>query len=156
MFRIVFDPAAPLLGAGTSDVITGAIHFDFNDGAFPLPGPRWVDRVHPNMGIWIEECRRLIDGEIAEGFVQFSEGPFGVFFEPLSQTEVQYRCVYGGARQHPEFFTGPFAEVVEEFVRVSAVIDRACADNGFVVAPLAPRGADLKRRFEASDGMLRI
>lgn len=156
MFRIVFDPDAPLRGIENGDVIMGALHFAFDYGAFPLPGPGWVDRVHPNVGVWIEECLRLVDGEIAESFMRFSEGPFGVFLEPLSETEVQFRCVYGGARQHPEFFRGPFAEVVDEFVRVSAVIDRACADNGFVVPALALRAAELKQRFEASGGKLRI
>lgn len=156
MFRIVFDPDAPLRGIENGDAIMGALHFEFGGGAFPLPGPGWVDRVHPNVGLWIDQVRRLVDGEIAHAFVRFDEGPFGVFFEPLSETEVQYRCVYGGARQHPQFFSGPFAEVVDELGRVSALVDRACADNGFVCAPTAPRAAELRRRFELNGAKLRL
>lgn len=156
MFRIVFDPDAPLRGLGVSDVITGAIYFELDDGKFWLPDRRWVDRVHPNVGLWIEQCRRLVDGEIGEALLRFSEGPFAVALELLSETDIQFRCMYGGARQYPMFFSGPFVEVIDEFERVSSAIDRACADNGFVAERLEPRAAELKRRFELNGAKLRI
>lgn len=154
MFRIVFDPDAPMSGNGPDGVIMGAIYFELDDGKFWLPDRRWVDRVHPDFGIWIEECRKLVDGESAEALLRFSEGPFAVALSALSETEIEFRCMYGGARQHPMFFRGPFVEVIDELERVGAVIDRACADNGFVAERFAPRAAELKRRFELSGARL--